>query len=106
MTFDGPPVRKPAGVPAEREAVVAIGPRFLILVLAAVVATLQGGREGASTITQQYVNNVIIQNLVSKGDASQVKLGAQKTVADKLKEMRLAIAMEKGTPKTRSARAT
>ncbi|MDQ0277490.1 membrane peptidoglycan carboxypeptidase [Arthrobacter silviterrae] len=64
-------------------------------ILRAVVATVQGGREGASTITQQYVNNVIIQNLVSKGDTSQVKLGAQKTVGDKLKEMRMAIAMEK-----------
>ncbi|NVN00769.1 transglycosylase domain-containing protein, partial [Arthrobacter sp. SDTb3-6] len=64
-------------------------------ILRAVVATVHGGREGASTITQQYVNNVIIQNLVSKGQTSQVVLGAQKTVGDKLKEMRLAIALEK-----------
>ncbi|MCQ9164222.1 transglycosylase domain-containing protein [Arthrobacter sp. STN4] len=64
-------------------------------ILRAIVATVQGGREGASTITQQYVNNIIIQNLVSKGQSNQVKLGAQKTVGDKLKEMRLAIAMEK-----------
>jgi membrane peptidoglycan carboxypeptidase len=64
-------------------------------ILRAVVATIQGGREGASTITQQYVNNVIIQNLVTANKTDQAKLGAQKTVGDKLKEMRLAIATEK-----------
>ncbi|RAN71133.1 glycosyl transferase, partial [Bacillus sp. SRB_336] len=64
-------------------------------ILRAIVATVQGGREGASTITQQYVNNVIIENLVTAGKTDQAKLGAQKTVGDKLKEMRMAIAMEK-----------
>ncbi|MGA7206063.1 MAG: biosynthetic peptidoglycan transglycosylase, partial [Specibacter sp.] len=61
----------------------------------ALVATVQGGREGASTITQQYVNNMIIEQLVSSGKTDDVKLGAQKTVADKLNEMKLAIGLEK-----------
>jgi membrane peptidoglycan carboxypeptidase len=64
-------------------------------ILRAIVATVQGGREGASTITQQYVNNVIIENLDTAGKTDQAKLGAPKTVGDKLKEMRMAIAMEK-----------
>ncbi|WP_237762665.1 transglycosylase domain-containing protein [Arthrobacter sp. ERGS1:01] len=64
-------------------------------ILRALVATVQGGREGASTITQQYVNNVIIEQLVSNGKTDAVKLGQQKTVGDKLTEMKLAIGLEK-----------
>lgn len=61
----------------------------------ALVATVKGGREGASTITQQYVNNVIIEKLVSSGKSDDAKLGGQKTVADKLNEIKLSIALEK-----------
>ncbi|PYI63889.1 glycosyl transferase, partial [Arthrobacter livingstonensis] len=64
-------------------------------ILRAVVATLQGGREGASTITQQYVNNVIIENLVTSGKTDQAKLGSQKSVTDKINEMKEAIDLEK-----------
>jgi membrane peptidoglycan carboxypeptidase len=64
-------------------------------ILRALVATAEGGRQGASTITQQYVNNMIIESLVTDGKTDQVKLGAAKTVGDKLREMKLAIALEK-----------
>ncbi|NVN00590.1 transglycosylase domain-containing protein, partial [Arthrobacter sp. SDTb3-6] len=64
-------------------------------ILRAVAATLHGGREGASTITQQYVNNVIIENLVTSGKTDQAKLGAQKTITDKINEMKQAIDLEK-----------
>jgi membrane peptidoglycan carboxypeptidase len=64
-------------------------------ILRALAATARGGRQGASTITQQYVNNVIIEALVANGDADQVILGAEKTVGDKLREVKLAIALEK-----------
>lgn len=64
-------------------------------ILRALAATVAGGREGASTITQQYVNNVLIEKLVSEGKTEQAKLGAQKTLADKLREIRMAIALEK-----------
>ncbi|HAP89232.1 MAG TPA: glycosyl transferase [Arthrobacter bacterium] len=64
-------------------------------ILRALVATAQGGRQGASTITQQYVNNMIIESLVTDGKTDQVKLGADKTIGDKLREMKLAIALEK-----------
>ncbi len=63
-------------------------------ILRALAATVSGGREGASTITQQYVNNVIIEQLVAEGKGDQAKLGSQKTLVDKLKEMKLAIGME------------
>lgn len=64
-------------------------------ILRALVATVQGGRQGASTLTQQYVNNVIIQKQVASGQTDQVKLGSEKTVGDKIREMKLAIALEK-----------
>ncbi len=64
-------------------------------ILRALAATAGGGRQGASTITQQYVNNVIIEAQVASGNADQVKLGSAKTVADKVREMKLAIALEK-----------
>jgi len=64
-------------------------------ILRALVATVKGGREGASTITQQYVNNVIIEQLVSQGKAEDAKLGTQKTLADKLNEIKLSIELEK-----------
>lgn len=64
-------------------------------ILRALAVTIQGGRQGASTITQQYVNNIIIESLVSDGDTDKVKTGAAKTIGDKLREMKLAIALEK-----------
>lgn len=64
-------------------------------ILRALVATAKGGREGASTITQQYVNNVIIEQLVSAGKKNDVKLGQAKTMADKINEIKLSIGLEK-----------
>lgn len=64
-------------------------------ILRALVATAKGGREGASTITQQYVNNVIIERLAADGKSDDVKLGGEKSVTDKLNEMKLSIALEK-----------
>ncbi|AJT41961.1 transglycosylase domain-containing protein [Psychromicrobium lacuslunae] len=64
-------------------------------IMRALVSTVQGGRQGASTITQQYVNNKIIQGLEAQNKGDLAKIGAAKTVADKLREMKLAIALEK-----------
>lgn len=63
-------------------------------ILRALAATAAGGRQGASTITQQYVNNVLIESQVASGNTDQVKLGSAKTVADKIREIKLAIALE------------
>ncbi|MCC3294038.1 penicillin-binding protein [Arthrobacter sp. zg-Y411] len=48
---------------------------------------------GASTITQQYVNNVIIDTNLQNDE--EVVFSGGKTVGDKLREMKLAIAVEK-----------
>ncbi|MGA7204105.1 MAG: transglycosylase domain-containing protein [Specibacter sp.] len=64
--------------------------------LRAVTSMARGGdRQGASTITQQYVNNVIIQTLEANGEKDKVKMGYDKTAGDKVREIKLAIAMEK-----------
>ncbi|MEE2568692.1 transglycosylase domain-containing protein [Pseudarthrobacter sp. J64] len=65
-------------------------------ILRAVVATAQGNRQGASTITQQYVNNVLNSKLAAEGKDEDIILnGVNKGVGDKLREMKLAIALEK-----------
>jgi membrane peptidoglycan carboxypeptidase len=65
-------------------------------ILRAVVSTARGNKQGASTITQQYVNNVLNANLAAEGNEADIKLnGVNKGVGDKLREMKLAIALEK-----------
>jgi membrane peptidoglycan carboxypeptidase len=62
----------------------------------ALVATARGNKQGASTITQQYVNNVLNANLAAEGNEEAIKLnGVNKGVGDKLREMKLSIALEK-----------
>lgn len=51
------------------------------------------GRQGASTITQQYVNNLLIDQDVRAGRDPST-LGANKGYGDKLREVKLAISME------------
>ena len=65
-------------------------------ILRALVSTARGNKQGASTITQQYVNNVINASLEAEGKGDEVLLnGVNKGVGDKLREMKLAIALEK-----------
>lgn len=65
-------------------------------ILRALVSTARGNKQGASTITQQYVNNVLNANLAASGNEADIKLnGVNKGVGDKLREMKLAIALEK-----------
>jgi membrane peptidoglycan carboxypeptidase len=65
-------------------------------ILRALVSTARGNKQGASTITQQYVNNVINSSLEAEGKSEQILLnGVNKGVGDKLREMKLAIALEK-----------
>jgi membrane peptidoglycan carboxypeptidase len=54
-----------------------------------------GGRQGASTLTQQYVTNVLNESLLSADKGDQVILSGQKSIADKLREMKLSIELEK-----------
>ncbi|HEY9357393.1 MAG TPA: transglycosylase domain-containing protein [Arthrobacter sp.] len=62
---------------------------------AAIANMTRGGKQGASTITQQYVTNVINEAYLSQDRTDEVILSGQKTVGDKLREMKLAIALEK-----------
>ena len=54
-----------------------------------------GGRQGASTITQQYVSNVMNQTFAANGELEKVKQGDGKGVGDKVREIKLAIAVDK-----------
>jgi membrane peptidoglycan carboxypeptidase len=64
-------------------------------ILRALVANFQGGRQGASTLTQQYVANVLKENAIAEGADAQALLNGDKSLGDKLREMKLAIALEK-----------
>jgi membrane peptidoglycan carboxypeptidase len=65
-------------------------------ILRAVVANLtKGDQQGASTITQQYVTNVINEARLSQDRPDEVILSGQKDIGDKLREMKLAVALEK-----------
>ena len=65
-------------------------------ILRALVSNLtNGGRQGASTLTQQYVTNVLNESLVSADKGDQIVLNGQKSMADKIREMRLAVELEK-----------
>lgn len=53
------------------------------------------GQQGASTLTMQYVNNVLNNAITVRGDGNILAAGIQeKTYADKLREMKLAVQVE------------
>ncbi|CAG7643358.1 transglycosylase domain-containing protein [Actinacidiphila bryophytorum] len=52
-----------------------------------------GGTQGASTLTQQYVKNVFVEE--AGDDATKVAQATQQTVGRKIKEMKYAIQVEK-----------
>ncbi|WP_253190836.1 transglycosylase domain-containing protein [Arthrobacter sp. SRS-W-1-2016] len=64
-------------------------------ILRALATNAGGAHQGASTLTQQYVTNVLNNNLIAQGKDTQVVLNGQKNIGDKLREMKLAIALEK-----------
>ncbi|MEZ2391635.1 transglycosylase domain-containing protein [bacterium RCC_150] len=65
-------------------------------ILRALISDLGGGtKEGASTITQQYVANVLNESKLSAGQTGDVVLNGQKTLGDKVREMKLAVELEK-----------
>ncbi|AMM33596.1 hypothetical protein SA2016_2931 [Sinomonas atrocyanea] len=64
-------------------------------ILRAFASDVGGAHQGASTLTQQYVTNVLNEDLVAQGQGSDVVLNGQKGVGDKLREMKLAISLEK-----------
>ena len=64
--------------------------------IGALVSNVSSGtKRGASTITQQYVNNVIIDTNLRNDEEVVLSGSINKTYGDKLREMKLAIAVEK-----------
>ncbi|WP_347108431.1 transglycosylase domain-containing protein [Paenarthrobacter sp. S56] len=55
----------------------------------------KGTHQGASTLTQQYVTNVLNESRLSQGKPEDVVLSGQKTMGDKLREIKLALELEK-----------
>jgi len=61
----------------------------------ALVSTVRGNTQGASTLTQQYVKMSLINAAQAKGDTEGVQKAQENTVARKIQELRYAIALEK-----------
>lgn len=51
--------------------------------------------EGASTLTQQYVKNALLETAIQKGDEKAAKKATEPTLTRKLKEAKYAVALEK-----------
>jgi membrane peptidoglycan carboxypeptidase len=66
-------------------------------IMRAAVTNMAGGSlQGASTLTMQYVNNVLIDAGASEGkSADELTISGTKSIGDKLREAKLAIALEK-----------
>lgn len=65
----------------------------------AVVGNLtSSSRSGASTLTQQYVNNLLVNNQILTGSKDSTVSG-QKEYSDKIRELKYAVAIEKEMPK-------
>ncbi|GAA4025564.1 transglycosylase domain-containing protein [Arthrobacter methylotrophus] len=70
-----------------------IDPQGILRALASNVT--KGTKEGASTLTQQYVTNVLNESRLAAGQTGAVVLSGQKTLGDKIREMKLAVELEK-----------
>jgi membrane peptidoglycan carboxypeptidase len=61
----------------------------------AAVNDLSGGStQGASTLTQQYVKNVLVEAAAASGDRAAVRAAIAPTVGRKIQELRYAVAVE------------
>jgi len=70
------------------------------LLRAALVDKIHGtAAQGASTLTQQYVKNVLVETAHVEGDAAAQKAASAKNNGRKLKEIRLAVTLEKSLTK-------
>lgn len=64
-------------------------------ILRAVLVNLGGGKEGASTLTQQWVKNVLLNQAADRGDKEQIKALQTANQVRKLKEIKYALMAEK-----------
>ncbi len=63
--------------------------------LRALVSTSQGNTQGGSSLTQQYVRLVQVENAEENNDAAAKAAATENTMARKIRELRYAIAVEK-----------
>ncbi len=70
-----------------------IDPRGMLRALANNAAG-SGGTQGGSTLTQQYVKNALLMDAVQRGDQEDIKRATEQTYGRKLREAKLAIALE------------
>ena len=59
------------------------------------VSNANGGSQGASTLTQQYVRNVLIEAGLQKDDSSAIAAATERSTARKLREIKYALTLEK-----------
>ena len=64
-------------------------------IIRAVVSNANGGSQGASTLTQQYVRNVLIEAGLQKDDSSAIAAATERSTARKLREIKYALTLEK-----------
>ncbi|MDR1791367.1 MAG: transglycosylase domain-containing protein [Propionibacteriaceae bacterium] len=62
--------------------------------LRALLSTSQGVTQGGSSLTQQYVRLVLVQNAQENNDAVAEQLAKENTIARKIRELRYAIGIE------------
>ena len=62
--------------------------------LRALVSTVRGNTQGASTLTQQYVKMSLISAAQARGDSDGVQKAQENTITRKIQELRYAIALE------------
>ena len=55
-------------------------------------------RQGASTLTQQYVRNVLVEAGIRSGDPTKIRAATETTTARKLREIKYALTLEKTLP--------
>ena len=60
----------------------------------ALVSNASGGSQGASTLTQQYVRNVLIEAGLQRGDSAAVAAATERSTARKLREIKYALTVE------------
>ncbi|MDA2805826.1 penicillin-binding protein [Nocardiopsis suaedae] len=99
-------VRLDEVAPVMRAAVLAVEDRRfyehsgldLRAVFRAALATLEGRTQGGSTITQQYVKNVLVEAAETPEEAARA---TETTLARKIRELRYALGVEAALPKDR-----
>lgn len=70
------------------------------LVRAAISNKLNDGQvQGASTLTQQYVKNMLLESALSQGDKAAAAAATERKSSRKIREIRMAIELEKTLPK-------